>query len=88
MEYADDIATFIVARDLETAQIKVNQVIRSVRRWMENHPSTYVCFVLKKGLSTVPIQMVHISKTYTIKYLTPDILSVFWRCSFPKYIKV
>lgn len=35
--YADDIATLIAARDVEPAQLKLNQVMRTVNGWMADH---------------------------------------------------
>lgn len=35
--YADDIAATITARNMEEAQMKLNQVMRRVCRWMEEH---------------------------------------------------
>ena len=38
--YADDLAAVITARDAEEAQRMLNQVMRRVRIWMEEHGLT------------------------------------------------
>lgn len=35
--YADDVATLFAARDVEMAQLKLNQAMRTVKGWMTDH---------------------------------------------------
>lgn len=62
--YADDVAVLIAARDLELAQLKLNQVMRVVNSWMEDHGlslalnKTEVVILTKKRINTiVPIRV-------------------------------
>lgn len=62
--YADDIIAVIVARDIEQIQWKLNQVMRRVTRWMEDHglelamEKTELVLITRKQIPTVvPMQV-------------------------------
>jgi len=57
--YADDIAALIAARNVELAQLKLNQVMRVVNTWMSEHglslalSKTEIVILTKKRIDTV-----------------------------------
>lgn len=57
--YADDVAALIAARDVELAQLKLNQVMRTVNNWMEEHGlslalnKTEIVILTKKRMDVV-----------------------------------
>lgn len=87
--YADDIIAVIVARDIEQIQWKLNQVMRRVTRWMDDHgpdltmKETESFLVSKKQIAiVVPIQVgpMEIHTTSVLKYLglKMDIKPNYW----------
>ena len=76
--YADDVAALIAARNVEMAQLKLNQVMRVVNNWMANHglslalSKTEIVILTKKRIDTVvPLRVgdVVIQSTRAAKYL-------------------
>ena len=62
--YADDVAAIIASRDLEGAQMKLNQVMRRVSQWMVDHglslavQKTEIVVLTTRRMDTiVPIQV-------------------------------
>lgn len=57
--YADDVAALIAARDVELAQLKLNQVMRTVNRWMADYglslalSKTEIVILTKKRIDTI-----------------------------------
>ena len=87
--YADDIAAIIEARDLEIAQMKLNQVMRRIFGWLEDHHldlavhKTEILIMTMKRIETViPMQVgtVAIETKRAVKHLGVklDTKLTFW----------
>lgn len=88
--YADDVAAVILARDIHQAQLKLNQVMRRVTRWMKEHglslatEKTEIVILTKKRIPTiVPLQVGTdtITTTAAVKHLgiTLDTKLTYWQ---------
>lgn len=100
--YADDVAAVITARNVESAQLRLNQVMRRIIAWMEGHglslaiPKTEIVLLTRKRIATLMTMMVgpeHINTKRSAKYLgvTLDNKLTFWehiRTTCDKAIKV
>lgn len=57
--YADDVAALIPARDVEQAQLKLNQVMRRINGWMDEHglslalSKTEIVILTRKRIATI-----------------------------------
>lgn len=87
--YADDVAAVIVARDIDLAQLKLNQVMRRLTEWMSDHKlvlaehKTEIVMLTRKRINTlVPMQVGQtiINTSRSTKYLgvTLDTKLTFW----------
>lgn len=76
--YADDVALLIAARDVELAQLKLNQAMRSIHAWMEGHGlslalnKTEIVVLTKRRINiTLPMRVndVDVVTKPVVKYL-------------------
>uniref|UniRef100_T1H9W9 Reverse transcriptase domain-containing protein n=1 Tax=Rhodnius prolixus TaxID=13249 RepID=T1H9W9_RHOPR len=76
--YADDIAAIIVARDVEDAQLRLNQVMRRTQSWMEDHElelateKTDVLMITRRHIPTnvrVQVGALAVETKSNVKYL-------------------
>ncbi|KAK9751420.1 Reverse transcriptase (RNA-dependent DNA polymerase) [Popillia japonica] len=81
--YADDIAVLISVRDIDAAQLKLNQAMRKIESWMQRHGlslalhKTEIVILTKRRIETrriettipVKVEAAEVMKKPTIKYL-------------------
>ena len=76
--YADDIAAVITAKNVDAAQLKLNQVMRLVNPWMEDHglelaaAKTEIVLLTKKRINTtcpLGVGAATVGTTRSVKYL-------------------
>lgn len=76
--YADDLAAIVVARDVEDAQRRLNQAMRRVAAWMEDHglqlatEKTEIAFLTERRIPlqiTMRVGTEEVTTSATVKYL-------------------
>ncbi|KAK9729472.1 Reverse transcriptase (RNA-dependent DNA polymerase) [Popillia japonica] len=87
--YADDIAVLISVRDIDAAQLKLNQAMRKIESWMQRHGlslalhKTEIVILTKRRIeTTIPVKVgaAEVMTKPTIKYLgiNVDCKMTFW----------